>query len=693
MPRAVQSSFTCLRDGVLANLSLRDSKRTDDSMSSTTPTASRRPVRRSTTTLAALALGTTAAFGVVAAIPAAAADPVTATGIVLGVGADEAQRIVTWYSSADTAQVVQLAPTSDVVGGVYPATAVNVSATGAANIATSGGVNRHATLTGLKENTAYSYRVGAEGSWSPTYSFKTQFFEGDYDFLFYGDPQIGASGDVGKDQAGWQDTLDVSLAANPDAELLVSGGDQVETANTESQWNAFLAPDKLRQYPWAATIGNHDVGGKAYEQHFFTPNTDRSGSLYSTGNPSSTVSGGDYWYIYKDVLFIDLNSNSYATSQGGGGDAAHISYVTNVIDQHGAEAKYTVLVYHHAIYSPADHAKDADNKVRRVDFPTTFSKLGVDLVLQGHDHSYSRSYLIKNGAKADPDEQPAAPDVYPGPGGVLYVTANSASGSKYYDITTPDSSGTSGAGNGADPLNAKNYWYNSVENQEHVRTYVKVQVRADKLVVENVRSSTCVAPNAAVELNKVAWCGPNDGSTAAQPVGSVVDKVTVHPYHGSGQDIQVAVPDAPAGDFGWTIDGHNGLVDLGTAVDHGGEYFEATGAINPITVSDTRRSHAPWSISASVGAFTDGTKSFSGAGLGWTPKIVTPGAGAHAGSAVGSGYDDGGPGLSVSRGLGWADQGHARGTASLGADLDLKIPGSVAKGNYRTTLTITAISS
>ena len=58
-----------------------------------------------------------------------------------------------------------------------------------------------------------------------------------------------------------------------------------------------------------------------------------------------------------------------------------------------------------------------------------------------------------------------------------------------------------------------------------------------------------------------------------------------------------------------------------------------------------------------------------------------------------SGYDDQGQGLSVSRGLGWADQGHPKGTAKLGADLDLKIPGSVEKGGYRTTLTITALSS
>ena len=647
---------------------------------------------RASVWLSVVALGTSAAIGGLVAAPAMAADPANLTGVILGVGANESQRIVTWYSSTDSDQSVQLAPTSALVAGEFPVGAPTFAATGTANIATSGGFNRHATISGLTENTVYSYRVGFEGNWSPTYSFATQSFDGAYDFLFFGDPQIGSSGNVAMDGAGWEDTLNVALAANPNAELLVSGGDQVETANTESQWDAFLAPDKLRQYPWAATIGNHDVGGKAYEQHLFTPNTDKTAPYYVNGNPASNASGGDYWYIYKDVLFIDLNSNSYSTSTGGGGDAAHVAYVTDVVNQHGAEAKYTVLVYHHSIYSAADHAKDADNKVRRVDFPTTFSNLGVDLVLQGHDHSYSRSYEIKNGAKADPDEVPGAADVFPGPGGVIYVTANSASGSKYYDITAPDSSGTSGAGNGADALNPGNYWYNSVENQEHVRTYVKVQVQNDQLVVENIRSGTCAAPNAAVELGKVPWCGPNSGASAAQPVGSIVDSVTIHANHGDGQDIQVAVPTAAPGEFGWTIDGHNGLVDLGTATEHNGEYFEATGEINPITVSDTRSSLAPWSISASVGDFRDGTNTFSGKYLGWTPKVVTPGAGATAGAAVPSGYDSG-DGLSVSRELGSAVQGHVRGTAKLGADLDLKIPSSIDKGSYRATLTITALSS
>ena len=452
------------------------------------------------------------------------AAPATINSIILLVGANETERAVNWYATAQTNQVVQLARTSEVVGGVFPASATTFPAVVAAN-SVNGGFNGHAILNQLAENTTYSYRVGGDGNWSEAYRFKTRKFDGNFDFLFFGDPQIGSSGNVALDQAGWADTLNVALGANPEAELLVSGGDQVETAGVETQWSAFLAPNQLRAFPWVATIGNHDVGSKAYEQHLWTPNTDRALSHYTTG---ANRSGGDYWFIYKGVLFIDLNSNAYLTSAQAGVDAdeAHIAFITDVVQQHGAEAQYTVAIYHHSIYSPADHANDADNQKRRRDFPAAFSRLGVDLVLQGHDHSYSRSYLIENGVKQTVTEKPGATSVFQDAGGVIYVTGNSSSGSKYYPLSAPL---LTDPNYGPDPLNPGNHWANSVENQENVRTYVKVSVRNNLLSVESVRSGTCAAPNAAVERGNVTWCGPNDGASPALPVGSLVDKVVMHP--------------------------------------------------------------------------------------------------------------------------------------------------------------------
>jgi len=129
--------------------------------------------------------------------------------------------------------------------------------------------------------------------------------------------------------------------------------------------------------------------------------------------------------------------------------------------------------------------------------------------------------------KQKTDEQPGATSVFQDPGGVIYVTANSASGSKYYPLSAPDV--TADPNYGPDPLNPDNHWANSVENQEKVRSYVKVLVRNNLLSVESIRSGTCEAPNAAHELGRVTWCGPNEGASGAWPVGSLVDKVVIHP--------------------------------------------------------------------------------------------------------------------------------------------------------------------
>ncbi len=199
------------------------------------------------------------------------------------------------------------------------------------------------------------------------------------------------------------------------------------------------------------------------------------------------------------------------------------------------------------------------------DFPTAFSKLGVDLVLQGHDHSYSRSYEIKNGAKATPTRSP--------------VRTRSSKARRRrvrhrqlgirIEVLRHHHARTAAnerCGNGADPLNPANYWYNSVQNQEHVRSYVKVQVKKDQLVVQThpLRNLRRAQRGRRAE-EEGALVRPRERLEARRSRGHDPGRGHHPPNHGDGQDIQVDVPTGAPGEFGWTINGHNGLVDMGTA--------------------------------------------------------------------------------------------------------------------------------
>src|SRR3546814_565355 len=114
--------------------------------------------------------------------------------------------------------------------------------------------------------------------------------------------------------------------------------------------------------------------------------------------------------------------------------------------------------------------------------------LDFDGVLMGNDPNYTRSYLSKDGALADAEELSGQSKVEAKDGEVLYLTANSASGSKYYETQAPDA------------------WFASVINQERVRNYSVLEVTGDDITLRTLRSQA---------------------SGAAKPVNSVVDEVVL----------------------------------------------------------------------------------------------------------------------------------------------------------------------
>src|SRR4051812_30934990 len=77
------------------------------------------PLRRRMTMWALIAIA--AASMKLASVGTAA--PASIDGIILLVGTDESERVVNWYASADTFQVVQVAPTARLRNGAFPSSA------------------------------------------------------------------------------------------------------------------------------------------------------------------------------------------------------------------------------------------------------------------------------------------------------------------------------------------------------------------------------------------------------------------------------------------------------------------------------------------------------------------------------------------------------------------------------------------
>lgn len=331
------------------------------------------------------------------------------------------------------------------------------------------------TITELKENTTYYYQCLVDGKWTSVKKFKT----GDtsnFSFLYVGDPQIGASkgqtptesseaqsADIAarNDAFSWNKTLTAAISEHSDVDFIVSAGDQINNTGDdngqEREYAGFLSADVLSNVPVAPTIGNHDSKFANYQNHFNVPNA-------YTKEQNATPAGNDYYYTYGDVLFIVLNTNNY--------NCADHEALIKKAEQAAPNAKWKIVTFHHDIYGSGYDHSDSEGIVLRTQLTTLLDKYDIDVVLQGHDHTYSRSYMltsdgnthtaytkdnvkdeylnVKDG-KTDDSAALSSKQEYlnqnlcykivdktqgtiNNPEGVLYMEANSATGSKYYNL-------------------------------------------------------------------------------------------------------------------------------------------------------------------------------------------------------------------------------------------------------------------
>lgn len=315
-------------------------------------------------------------------------------------GATESQLNFAYYSKTEETPKVKIATKAD----MSDAKEVEGKQTQAVAIEGDQYYSNKASVNDLKENTTYYYQVFQNGKYQDAQKYSTKSFK-NYSFLYVGDPQIGASsgqtsteGDAMKDNNyaarndsyNWNNVLNNAVKQNPNLSFVASAGDQVNNNNNEKQYAGYLGADALRSLPVATTIGNHDSGSAQYEMHYNNPN-----------------------------------------------------------------AKWKVVMFHQDIYGSGYDHSDSDGMVLRTQLTPLMDKYDIDVVLQGHDHTYSRTYQLQSDGQAHDKfaktENTAnyakenncyeIVDTTKGgtvvnPKGTVYLEANSATGSKFYNLIT-----------------------------------------------------------------------------------------------------------------------------------------------------------------------------------------------------------------------------------------------------------------
>ncbi len=289
---------------------------------------------------------------------------------------------------------------------------------------------------------------------------------------------------VANDAFNWNTTLSQAMEKTGNkASFILSSGDQIQSTKKKSpnkaawgseiEYTGYLSPDVLKNLPVATTVGNHDADNENYLYHFNITNASNLGS-------NGTV-GGDYWFKHDNVLFIMLNTQDTNVEE-------HKQFIEQTVAAN-KDCKWRIVTLHQDIYGSAEHSNEPEITNLRYQLAPIFEDNKVDVVLTGHDHAYSRTQILKGGHKTteydnadfksmltkDMDAGENPDSVYIAkeniksdttdesekaylnyldevmdkdaiqqvtkkgttvfnPTGILYMTAGSSSGSKYYDL-------------------------------------------------------------------------------------------------------------------------------------------------------------------------------------------------------------------------------------------------------------------
>jgi hypothetical protein len=259
------------------------------------------------------------------------------------------------------------------------------------------------TFENLEPDTQYAYRVGSGEIWSEWFHFKTAVAgPAPFSFVYFGDAQNNLL-------SLWSRTIRAAYVEAPKADFFLHAGDLINVGDRDSEWSEwFLAGGWIHAtIPVLATPGNHEYPKQADGSRRLS-NKWRYTFSFPENGPAG-LSQTVYYVDYQGARIISLNSNEDRGDQ--------VDWLEHVLETN--PHKWTFVTFHHPIYSTK---VGRDNTRLRALWQPILVEAGVDLVLQGHDHTYGRGANVATGVKTREE-------------GVGPVYVVSVSGPKMYELT------------------------------------------------------------------------------------------------------------------------------------------------------------------------------------------------------------------------------------------------------------------
>ncbi|MBQ3427521.1 MAG: metallophosphoesterase family protein [Clostridia bacterium] len=254
----------------------------------------------------------------------------------------------------------------------------------------------------LEPGTKYIYRIGdtEKNVWSGFYEFTTEPEKTDsFSVIAVSDPQ----GRTAAEYKNYTNTLNAAKNDRQDAAFIINMGDFTDNANYDDWWRYFFdaSAGTKESLPLMTAIGNHEnrgSGTKYYNLHFYNPQNgaglgrwyksapDEDKALPIIQNLDNTVYSFDYGNAHFAVINTGTDWEPRSMEQ-----LLKMQRLWLESDLARTTKRWKILLTHIGVYVQ----KPRENIVREV-LGSTIDKYGVDLVLEGHDHTYMRTYQMKN---------------------------------------------------------------------------------------------------------------------------------------------------------------------------------------------------------------------------------------------------------------------------------------------------------